>query len=132
MKYAPLFGIIASLLLIACCFFPWAYYPDIQQYFDGFYSMQNQYGKPGKTFVFLSLISCVLFIVKKIWAKRTNQIIAILIFAYALKTYFTFAACYRGTCPQIKPALIGMMFFALVIIICSLLSGAALKENTNQ
>ena len=94
--------------------------------------MQNTYGKPGRTFVFLSVFSCILFILPKIWAKRTNQIVAILIFAYALKTYFTFAACYRGTCPQIKAGLIGMMFFSLVILICSLLSGAALKENTNQ
>jgi hypothetical protein len=131
LKYAPLIGLIASLAMIACCFFPWAYYPDIQQNFDGFYSMQNQYGKPGKTFVFLSILSCFLFVIPQLWAKRANQVVAILIFAYGLKTYFTFAACYRGTCPEVKPALAGMIFFALIILICSLLSRAVLKENTN-
>ncbi len=39
-------GIAAALFLIFCCFFPWAYYPDLQQNFTGFYSdkinMANQ------------------------------------------------------------------------------------------
>ena len=127
MKYASNIGIAAALLLIVCCFIPWAYYPDLHQSFTGFYSEQNQYGKPGKAFIFLSGVSIVFFLLPKIWAKRANQIVSVLVFAYALKNYFIYAACYLGICPEIQIGLIGMLVFSLVILICSLLSKATLK-----
>jgi len=131
LKYASYFGIAAALLLIVFCFIPWAYYPDLQQNFDGFYSQQNIYGKPGKTFIFLSVISILFFLIPGLWAKRANQFIAVLIFAYGLKNYFIYAACYRGTCPQIKPGLIGMILFSSVILISSLLSKGK-EKNMNK
>jgi len=129
LKYAPFAGIIAALLLIFFCFLPWAYYPDLQQNFSGFYSKQNNYGKPGIAFVFLSVIAITLFGITKIWSRRVNQFIAVLIFAYALKTYFLFAACYQGICPQIKMGLIGVPVFSFIILISSLLSKAKIKDD---
>jgi NADH:ubiquinone oxidoreductase subunit 2 (subunit N) len=129
LKYAAYIGIIAALLLILFCFIPWAYYPDIQQNFTGFYSKQNTYGKPGKTLIFLSAISILLFLLPKLWAKRINQFICILIFAYALKTFILFSASYNTYTPEIKPGLIGILLFSLVILVSSLLSkGEAGKE----
>ena len=129
MKLAIPFGIAAALFLIVCCFFPWAYYPDIQQNFTGFYSKGNNYGKPGKVFIFLSLISIAFFLIPSLWAKRANQFTAVIIFSYALKTYMLFAACYAGICPQVKIGLYGIVFFSLIILICSLLSRAPLKKE---
>jgi hypothetical protein len=129
LKYAPYFGVAAALLLVLCCFLPWAYYPDLHENFSGFYSRQNQYGKPGKTYIFLSAVSIAFFLVPKLWARRANQFVCVLIFAYALKNYFVFSACYGGFCPEIKPGLIGMLFFSLVILVSSLLSGATLTNN---
>jgi hypothetical protein len=122
LKYASFTGIAAALLLIVFCFIPWAYYPDLHESFTGFYSKQNNYGKPGKTFIFLSVISVILFLLPKIWAKRANQFVCVLTFAYALKTYFIYAACYQGICPEIRLGLFGMLFLSLLILISSLLS----------
>lgn len=122
MKYASLTGVFAALLLIFCCFIPWAYYPSLHQNFNGFYSEQNQYGKPGKTFMVLSTISILFFLIPKVWAKRANQIVAVLIFAYALKNYFLYAACYMGYCPEIRTGLVGIILFSLIILVCSLLA----------
>jgi len=130
LKYATHFGIAAALLLILFCFFPWAYYPDLQENFTGFYSKQNNYGKPGKTFIFLSVVSIVLFILPKLWAKRFNQFIGVLILAYALKTYVVYAGSYAGNYPVIKPGLIGVLICSVIIIICSLLSKAEIKANS--
>jgi hypothetical protein len=129
LKSATYFGIAAALFLIICCFIPWAYYPDLQQNFTGFYSKGNNYGKPGETFIFLSIISIVFFLIPRLWAKRANQFTAVLIFSYALKTYLLFAACYLGICPQIKIGLYGMLAFSLVVLVCSLLSRAPIKAN---
>jgi hypothetical protein len=129
LKLAVHFGIAASLLLILCCFFPWAYYPDIQQIFTGFYSKGNNYGKPGKVFIFLSILSIAFFLIPILWAKRANLFVAVLIFCYALKTYRLFAACYLGICPQIKIGLYGMLIFSLIVLVCSLLSKASIKAE---
>jgi hypothetical protein len=127
LKSATYFGIAAALLLIIFCFIPWAYYPDLQQNFTGFYSMGNNYGKPGKAFIFLSLLSIFFFLIRALWAKRANQFTAVLIFSYALKTYLLFAACYVGICPQVKIGLYGILAFSVIILICSLLSRAPIK-----
>jgi len=128
LKNATYFGIASAMLLIVFCFIPWAYYPDLHQNFTGFYSKQNTYGKPGKTFIFLALISIIFSLLPKLWAKRVNQFIAVLIIAYALKCYFVFSACYLGICPEIKPGLIGMLVCSVIILISSLLSKADIKK----
>jgi len=129
LKLATYFGITAALLLILCCFIPWAYYPDLQQNFTGFYSKGNNYGKPGKAFIFLSVISITFFLIPTLWAKRANQFTSVLIFSYALKTYLLFAACYLGICPQVKIGLYGMLIFSLTVLVCSLLSKAPIKAE---
>jgi hypothetical protein len=128
LKYASATGIFAGLFLIFFCFLPWAYYPDLHQNFTGFYSEQNQYGKPGKTFIFLSVISILFFLIPRIWAKRANQVVSVLIFAYALKSYFMYAACYIGICPVIKIGLIGMPVFSFIILLSSLMSETKIKS----
>ena len=129
MKLATYFGIAAALLLILFCFIPWAYYPDLQQSFTGFYSKDNHYGKPGKAFIFLSVLSILFFLIPALWAKRANQFISVMNFAYALKTYLLFASCYLGICPQIKMGLYGILVFPLIILVCSLLSRAPMKAE---
>jgi hypothetical protein len=37
MKYSQWTGIVAALLLIAACFMPWAYFPDLGKNFTGFF-----------------------------------------------------------------------------------------------
>lgn len=129
MKYAPYIGILAAALLITASFIPWAYYPDINQTFNGFYSNQNIYGRPGKAFVFLAALSTVLFLIPKLWAKRLNQFLGIIILAYAIKSFNLFASCYQGICPQKKPGLFLMLIAALFILIGSLFSGVKLPEE---
>jgi hypothetical protein len=129
LKNAPYIGMAAALLLIICCFIPLAYFPDLQENFTGFYSKENSYGKPGIACILLSVIAIVLFGIPKLWAKRVNHFVGVLIFAYALKTFILFSKCYFSVCPQIKPGLIGMILFSVIILISSLLSKAEVKAK---
>jgi threonine/homoserine efflux transporter RhtA len=122
LKYAPYIGLSAAILLILCCFVPLAYYPDLKENFTGFYSNQNVYGKPGFTLIFLSLLAIILFLSSKLWAKRVNHAVGVLLFAYALKTYILFSKCYFSICPQVKSGLIGILLFSGIILVSSLLS----------
>ncbi len=132
MKYAPYFGILAAVLLIIASIIPWAYYPDIKQTFNGFYSNQNIYGQPGKAFVFFAVLSSVFFLIPKLWAKRVNQFLGVIVLAYAIKSFNLFAACYQGICPQKKTGLFLMLISALSILIASLFSGVKLPEGSKN
>ena len=83
-------GIVAALLLIIFCFIPWAYYPDLQENFTGFYSSQNNYGKPGKAFIFLSVLSIVFFLIPKVWAKMGQPVYGYIDFRLCIKNLYSF------------------------------------------
>jgi hypothetical protein len=123
MKYSQSIGIAAALLLIAACFMPWAYYPDLQKEFTGFFSEQNAYGRPGKLIVALSILAIVFFLVPRIWAKRSNIFLGAVILAFSIKSYILFTACYKGTCPDKK---LGIF---LVVIAPVIMSAAAILPN---
>lgn len=129
MKFATYVGIGSALLLVIFCFMPWAYYPDIHENFNGFYSRANVYGRPGKTFLFLSVLSIILFLTATLWAKRINQFICVILFAYSMKTFILFSSSYGSYSPEIKTGLYGIILFPLIILIMSLLSIAKVKEG---
>ena len=81
MKYSQWLGIGAALLVIAACFMPWAFFPDLQKDFTGFFSEQNRYGRPGKVLVAFSVLQIVFFLIPKIWAKRANIFLGAITFA---------------------------------------------------
>lgn len=99
-RYLHWLGIMACIAIIVSCFLPWAYYADINQTFTGFYSYQNQYGRPGKFIVPLAGLILVFMLLPKLWAKRSNLFLAAFLLAYAVKTYILFSSCYNNYCPE--------------------------------
>jgi hypothetical protein len=132
MKYAPYLGAFCAILLIISCFMPWAYYPDIDQVFTGFYSNANIYGRPGKGLVFLAVAGSVLFFIPKIWAKRISQVLGVFVLAYGIKSFILFASCYSGICPQKKAGLFLMMISCVLILLASLFTGVKLPEESKN
>jgi hypothetical protein len=131
MKYSHWIGFVFAVLLIIACFLPWAYYPDIDKIFTGFFSEQNRYGKPGKVLIFFSVIATILFFIPRIWAKRLNMLITALNFAFAVKSFLLFSSCYRGICPEKKTGIFLIVISAAVMLVLSLLPDMKLKENNN-
>jgi hypothetical protein len=132
MKYAPYIGVLAAMLLIISCFFPWAYYPDIQQTFTGFYSHENTYGRPGKTFIFLALLVTVFLLIPRLWAKRAGLVTGIVNLAYAIKTFILFTSCYNGICPEKKAGIFVVIFSAIIILMASLFTGVKIPEEKDE
>jgi hypothetical protein len=118
-KYLHWIGIAACVTLIVSCFLPWVHYADINQNFTGFYSFQNEYGKPGKFLSFFGALSLVLMLLPTVWAKRTNLFITAFNVAYAVKTFILFGSCYNNYCPQKLPGLYLMVGCAVVMLIAS-------------
>jgi hypothetical protein len=122
--------VLAAAVLIVACFLPWAYYPDIDKIFTGFFSAQDKYGKPGKPILFLAIFSIAFFIIPKIWAKRLNIFIAALAVAFSIRNFTLFAECYHGTCPEKKIGLYLIVISSIIMLIASLLPDMKLKKSS--
>ena len=132
MKYSQPLGVLLTIILISSCFFNWTWYPDLQKYFTGFFSENNLYGRPGKVFMFLGIISIILFLTPRVWAKRGNIFLCAIIVAYAVKCFILYSNCYRGICPEKQPAIWIMFISAIMALIFSLFPGLAVKSKENN
>lgn len=128
-KYLHWLGIIACITLIVSCFLPWVYYADINRYFTGFYSYQNQYGKPGKLLLAMGTVTLIFMLLPKVWAKRANLFICALSVAYAVKTYILFSSCYNNYCPQKLFSLYLMLFSTAGMLLASVFPKMKMGEK---
>ena len=123
-------GLLACVLLIISCYLPWGYFADINQTFTGFYSYQNNYGKPGKLLFATAIIVFVLMLLPKIWAKRTNLFVCALGVGYAIKSYILFSTCYNAYCPQLQPGIYLMLFSIIVMMLAAVFPDLKLQDKT--
>ena len=122
----------SCILLIAVCFMPWTYHADVQKNFTGFFSQNDAYGKPGRYFVFFSILVFILISLQKIWAQRVHLFIAGIMIAYALKTYILYTSCYNAYCPEKRIGIFLVVFLSVVIFASSLFSDIKIPEVKKQ
>ena len=120
MKYSKYIGIVAALLMVAACFMPWTFYPDLGKTFNGFFSQENAYGKPGILLSILAVIAIILFLVPRVWAKYWNIFFSAICFTYAIKSFVLFAGCYPKGCPQKLFGIWLMIAGASILLLASL------------
>ena len=128
MKYSKWIGIAASIILVASCFLPWTFHPDLNKNFTGFFSENNVYGKPGKVFIALAIVAVTFYLIPRVWAKRWNLLVAGITVAFAFKCFLSYAGCYRGICPDKKAGLWIMMGSSIVMLIMAVFPD--MKVNT--
>ena len=122
----------SCILLIAVCFMPWTYHADVQKNFTGFFSQNDAYGKPGRYFVFFSILVFILISLQKIWAQRVHLFTAGIMIAYALKTYILYTSCYNAYCPEKRIGIFLVVFLSVVIFASSLFSDIKIPEVKKQ
>ncbi|HEV2482013.1 MAG TPA: hypothetical protein VGS79_20250 [Puia sp.] len=130
MKYSQWIGIAAVLVVIAGCVLPWAYYPDLNKDFTGFFSELNRYGRPGKVLVFFGVLAIFFFLIPKIWAKRANIFTAGVVLAWSFKSYLLYTACYRGTCPSPRIGIYLVLGGAVIVMVATLTPSIPVKQDS--
>jgi hypothetical protein len=121
MKYSQIIGIVASVILISLCFTTWVYIPSLQLNLTGFKTSGTNWGKPGLMHIYLSGINILLFLIPKIWAKRTNVFFAGINLAWAVRNFIVISSCFMGECPEKQISIYLLIVFAFIILIMSLL-----------
>ena len=132
MKYSQWIGIAAALGLVAACYMPWAYFPDLGKEFTGFFSEQNRYGRPGRLLTVFSLAMMLLFLIPRVWAKRINMLVAAITIAFAIRSFLLFTACYRGICPEKRIGVFLVLLAAAITLLAALLPDLPLRQEQQQ
>jgi hypothetical protein len=125
-------GVVACIVLIISCFVPWTYHADVGKTFNGFFSEQNQYGKPGKMLVFFGAMILVFMLLPRVWAKRANLFLAAFLLAYAIKTYILFTSCYNAYCPDKKAGIYIMLFSTMIMLLGAIFPNMKLMAKPSE
>jgi hypothetical protein len=118
MKYSQLLGCIAVILLAAVCYLPWSYISENNILITGMSAPGTLFGKPGLMHFVLGAILIILFLISKLWAKRTNVFFGAVNLAWSVRNYILLSTCYMGECPQLKYGIyleILLCFFILIM-----------------
>ena len=126
--YSKWIAVFASVMLVVACFLPWAYYPDIDKVFTGFFSESNLYGKPGKWLTVMAVISLLCQFLPNIFYKRANLLLMALNVAYAIKSYIVFASCYHGYCPEKKIGIYLMLIASILLMVAAVFPSGRVKS----
>ncbi len=129
MKNYKIIGWFASALLFGSCFLPWTYYADLNKNFTGFFSEQNIYGKPGIFFAFIAILSALLILSDKVFAKRTHVFLCALNIGYLIKTYILFTSCYNAYCPEKKYGIYLLVASCILLLVVSLFPDVKLMNE---
>jgi len=122
-------GLAACVMLVVACFMPWTYHADVRETFTGFYSYNNQYGKPGKFLCFAAVISFLFLLLPKVWAKRVNLFLCALVTGYAIKSYILFTSCYNAYCPEKKMGVFLMLGCSAFLMLAAIFPDLSLSAN---
>ena len=121
MKYSQWIGLFAAAVVAAVCFMPWIVVPSAHVEVGGVSSAGTQnFGKPGLINLACAVVAAWLFLMPRVWAKRTNMIICGLNVAWAFRNYSLMGRCYLGDCPVILGTLYGLVLGACLMLLMSL------------
>jgi hypothetical protein len=126
-KYSKWIAVLGSALLILSCFLPWAYYPDLDKVFTGFFSEKNIYGRPGKWLTVMAILSLLCHFLPQVFYKRLNLLLMALNLAYAVKSYIIYAACYHGYCPEKRTGIYLMLLSSILLMIATVLPSGKVR-----
>ena len=126
-KHSKWIAVLGSALLILSCFLPWAYYPDLDKVFTGFFSEKNTYGRPGKWLTVMAILSLLCHFLPQVFYKRLNLLLMALNLAYAIKSYIIYAACYHGYCPEKRIGIYLMLLSSILLMIAAVLPSGKVR-----
>jgi hypothetical protein len=132
MKYSQHIGIAAAAGLMIICFLPWIYVPALGLTLNGVNGTVNEqltFGRQVVPHSLFCILAILLFSIPRVWAKRVNIFVAFLNMGWAIKNYILFSICRQGICPELKPALYLLVFFAIIMQLASLLPKMSLPPS---
>jgi hypothetical protein len=133
MKYSKWIGFLAVIIVVLVCYTPWIYVPAVQLEVAGMFSHgKNNFGKPGLMNIICSAGAAILFLLPRVWAKRSNIFFCGFNIAWAVRNYIMLSRCYSGDCPEKKAGLYILVAASAIMLIMSFLPDVEIKQDPNK
>lgn len=129
MRYMKWIGLLAVVLLVVSCFFPWVIIPSKNIVVSGVDSTGTNFGKPGYAHFILGFFFVLFHLVPKLWAKRINLLIVALNLAWAIRNYLIISMCREGECPEKQVGLWLVLAASALMLIAALFPDIQLKQE---
>jgi hypothetical protein len=130
MKYSKWIGLLCALIVITACYTTWIYVPSVQLKIGGMFASGTQnFGKPGLVNIFCSLGAIVLFLLPRVWAKRTNIFFCGFNMAWAVRNYILLTRCYGGDCPEKETGLYMLVLASALMLLMAFVPDIQVKEE---
>lgn len=129
MKYSNQIGAVAAVAVIVSCFMTWISIPDLGIVVTGFRTEKTGFGMPGLINTFMSSISFVLFLLPKVWAKRSNLFFTGFNLAWAFRNMILVSTCHGGDCPVKQAGLYLLMAGSAIQMIMAVFPQVKLEEK---
>jgi hypothetical protein len=129
MRTTKWLSIVAALIFIASCFFPWVVIETKNIVISGVSAEGTRYGKPGYLNLVFIFIVLVLSFFQKSWAIRINLFLAACNFGWVLRNFILLSACEGGECPQRQPALFVYLVSAILLLVLIPLQKVKVQES---
>ena len=120
-------GVVASVLLIIFCFYPWVIIESKNIVVSGVETTGTAFGKPGYAHIFFAVINILLVLINRLWSKRLNIFFSAFNVAWAVRNFFIISICYGGECPVKQPGLYIVLISSIAMLLAVLFSGASVK-----
>ena len=132
MRYMKWIGLIAAALLSTSCFFPWVFIESKNIIVSGVDATGTSFGKPGYFHFIMIAFFVFLNFVPKVWAKRSNLLVAALNLAWAVRNYFIVSACYMGDCPEKQTAIYLLIPASALMLLSALFPDLKVQEKKSS
>ena len=129
MRYMKWIGLMAVILLVVSCFFPWVIITSKNIVVSGVDSAGTNFGKPGYAHFVLGFFFTIFHFIPRVWAKRWNILIVALNIAWAVRNYFIISMCREGECPEKQTGLWLVLIASTLMLFAALFPDIKLKEE---
>lgn len=122
------FGLLAAIVLVIACFYPWVTIPAKNIVVSGVDSTGTAFGKPGYLNFVLSALFALFLVVAKDWTRKAALFAAAFNLAWSVRNFLIISICHGGVCPERQPA----FYVVLVAAFCMLLAVMLTKTKVKQ
>jgi hypothetical protein len=132
MNRTVLLGLIATIVLVIACFFPWVTIESKNIVMTGVDTTGTRFGKPGYFNFILAGIYLLLLLIKKDWTKKAALFFAAFNFAWSFRNFLILPLCYGGICPEKEPAIFIVLICSFLMLLAVLLTKTVVKQTNEQ
>jgi hypothetical protein len=132
MKYSQYIGVALIIAFAVVAFQAWIYIPSVNSYVKGMDQGKTTFGMVALFSLMCLSCSVPLFLIPRVWAKRTNLFFTAMNLAWSFKNLIVLSVCPQGDCPQRLPSLYIQFGISIAILIMAFLPDLPVAQRSEK